>query len=73
MLTLISFRVGHGRAAQQTQTYDVAVDIMAVLTIVQQAHAIIAFAQINPLVGAGLKRAQSQLVFRCVGRCVLPH
>src|SRR5687768_5060208 len=60
VLALISLRIGHGGAAQQADAHHtparrVIADIMTILAIVEQAYAVIAFAQVYPFVSTGFK------------------
>ncbi len=55
VLPLVGRRVGFGGSAQQGQADDVVADVVAVLAVVEQRRAVVPFAQIHPLLGAGLE------------------
>ena len=55
MFALVGDRVWHGGAFQQGQAQNVVAHVVAVLAIVQQRDAVIAFAEVGPLLGRGLE------------------
>src|SRR3569833_4097917 len=55
MLAKVGFGIRRDRSAQQGQPHHVVANIPAVLAVRQQRHAVVAFAQIRPLVRAALE------------------
>src|SRR6266568_732847 len=56
--------VGMSRRAQQRQSHDRALDVVAVLAVVEQRDAVAGLAQVGPAMGANFK---ARLVPACVG------
>src|SRR5207302_4518492 len=55
MLAAVRGGVGMSRGAQQRQSHDRALDVVAVLAVVEQCDAVAWLAQVSPPVGANLK------------------
>ncbi len=55
VFALVRLRIGKSGAAQQRQPHHVALNIVAVFAIIEQADTIIAFAQVDPFVGTAFK------------------
>ena len=55
MFAKICHRVGHGGGTEQSDPHDVVPDVVPIFAVVQETDAVIALAQVGPLVGAGLE------------------
>src|SRR5215207_7618969 len=55
VFTYVSHGVRQGGGTQQSDPHHVVVNIMSIFAVVQEADAIVSFAQIHPLMGAGLE------------------